>query len=87
MKLSRIEKLLDEIFRNPYSRNLTYDRIANFLIFIGCNKPKNKSTSHRLFIHPNFPKTPVGLVKDNNLKRYQIMELRALLENMGIYPK
>ena len=87
MNLSKFDKILDEIFKDPYSRNLTFDKIANFLLCLGCLKPKNKGTSHRLFIHPDFPTTPVGLVKNKELKRYQIMELRALLENMGINPK
>ncbi len=82
--MSKAEKILDEIFKNPYSRNLTYAKVAALLEKIGCNPPKNHATSHSTFIHPDYSQNAIGLVKGENLKPYQIREVRNLLIAMGI---
>lgn len=83
--MGKTEKFLEEIFKLPYSKNIEFRKAARFLIAIGCRKPKNSGGSHRTFVHPNQPRYVVGLVDNENLKKYQIDEMRALITALGIY--
>lgn len=77
--MSRLEKFLTKLYRRPIPNDIRYDEAARYLLAIGCRPPKNKGTSHRLFIHPDFPQQPVGLIKDTNLRKYQIEEMKKLI--------
>jgi len=85
VSLSKLVKFLEKLYRRPIPNDIRFEEAARYLISIGCLKPRNSGTSHRTFIHPDFPESPVGLVKEKTLKKYQIKEIKELTSLLGIY--
>jgi hypothetical protein len=57
--------------------------MAKFLKFIGCKMRKKGGTSHRVFSYPGYPRV-ITLMENENVKEYQINQIKALLRHIGI---
>ncbi|OPX92592.1 MAG: hypothetical protein A4E53_00383 [Pelotomaculum sp. PtaB.Bin104] len=80
--MGRFEKLVQRFYDRPVPSDISYQEAARLLIGIGCIIRKG-SGSHRVFNYHDYPE-PIVLVERDNLKQYQVQDIRKLLEYIGL---
>ena len=80
--LSKIQKLIEKIFRQPTPNDIRYDEMVKLLMVLGCNIQRKTGTSHRHFRHPEFPKV-ITLMETELVRPYQVNLVRELLKSIG----
>ncbi len=80
--MSKFEKLVRKLYRRPVPTDITYREAAQLLISVGCT-PRKGSGSHRIFRHPDYPEAIV-LMEGEELRQYQVLDIRKLLEHIGL---
>jgi len=80
--LSKIQKLIDKIFRHPTPNDIKYDEMSKLLVVLGCSIQRKTGTSHRHYKHPEFPKV-ITLMEAELVRPYQIKLVRELLKSIG----
>lgn len=77
--MSQFEKFLKRIYQNPIPKDITYNEMAKFLVAIRCTIRKKTGTSHRQFKYPGYFEV-ITLMEDENVKEYQVRDVRELLD-------
>lgn len=80
--MSKFEKLLKRFYGHPMPVDITYQEAARLLLAIGCTMRK-RSGSHRVFTYPRYAQSIV-LMENENLRQYQVQDIKDLLEYIGI---
>lgn len=80
--MGKFEKLIHKIYGRPVPVDMSYQDAARLLISIGCTVRK-RGGSHRVFHYPGYP-AAVVLMEDENLRQYQVLNIRKLLEHIGL---
>jgi len=80
--LGKFEKLIHRFYGQPMPSDISYQEAAKILIGIGCSIRKG-SGSHRVFNYRSYPEAIV-LIEKENLKQYQVQDIRKLLEYIGL---
>ncbi|NHM26040.1 MULTISPECIES: type II toxin-antitoxin system HicA family toxin [Desulfofundulus] len=80
--MGKFEKLIKKIYSRPVPVDITYQEAARLLISVGCTMRK-RGGSHRVFTYPGYPYVIV-LMESENLKQYQVLDIRKLLEHIGL---
>jgi len=83
--LSKFEKLLKKFYKYPVPVGISYQEAARLLLAIGCTMRK-RSGSHRVFTYPGYPQSIV-LMENENLRQYQVQDIKNLLIYIGIKAK
>ena len=77
--LSRLEKFLERILRNPIPNDITFDEMSRFLLSIGCTIRKKAKTRHRQFKFPGYEPI-ITLMAAENVRGYQVSQIKGLLD-------
>lgn len=80
--MSKIQKLIEKIFRHPTPNDIRYDEMSKLLLALGCRIQRKAGTSHRHFKHPKFPKI-ITLMESDLVRPYQVKLVRELLISIG----
>jgi predicted RNA binding protein YcfA (HicA-like mRNA interferase family) len=80
--LSKFEKLLKRFYSHPVPVDISYQDAARLLLAIGCTMRK-RSGSHRVFTYPGYSQSIV-LMENENLRQYQVQDIKNLLKYIGI---
>lgn len=80
--MGRFEKLLKKFYIHPVPVDISYQEAARLLLAIGCTMRK-RSGSHRVFTYPGYAQSIV-LMENENLRQYQVQDIKDLLKHIGI---
>lgn len=80
--MSKFEKLLKRFYSHPVPVDISYQDAARLLLAIGCTMRK-RSGSHRVFTYPGYSQSIV-LMENENLRQYQVQDIKNLLKYIGI---
>jgi len=83
--LGKFEKLLKRFDRHPVPADISYQEAVRLLLAIGCTMRK-RAGSHRVFTYPGYTQSIV-LMEDENLRQYQVQDIKNLLKYIGIKSK
>ncbi|SFF97694.1 HicA toxin of toxin-antitoxin [Desulfotomaculum arcticum] len=80
--MGKFEKLLKRFYQHPVPLDIPYQEAARLLLVIGCSMRK-RSGSHRVFTYSGYSKSIV-LMENENLRLYQVQDIKNLLNYIGI---
>ncbi|MBF7083944.1 type II toxin-antitoxin system HicA family toxin [Desulfallas sp. Bu1-1] len=80
--MSKFEKLLKRFYSHPVPVDISYQDAARLLLAIGCTMRK-RSGSHRVFTYPGYSQSIV-LMENENLRQYQVQDIKNLFKYIGI---
>lgn len=82
--LSKVEKFLHRLLRNPTPNDIQFIEMAKFLLSIGCTMRKKGGGSHRHFKYTGYREI-ITLMENENIREYQVEQVKKLLKHIGIY--
>ncbi len=83
--MGKFENLLKRFNQHPVPMHISYQEVARLLLVIGCSMRK-RSSRHRVFTYSGYPKSIV-LMENDNLRPYQVQDIKDLLKYIGIKTK
>lgn len=82
---SKQEKTLEVIFKEPVSGNLKWSDIESLLLSVGCEAKEGRGSRVR-FSKDGKVQTFHRPHPEPEAKRYQVKDVRAFLERLGVQP-